>query len=323
MPVLSASGTALYGRDRAWLTDDTVIAQICDEFGCRVASAPWPLLAPWNTFVGHGCNAIAAGEGRWLAQLVGLGVFNSTGVLPSPIPGAQMGLACDIQAARGLAATDGTIALVLDYHAGHGLRLVAVDGTFVDYDVWPQAQVAVVDRTRALFFDWHWNELSSVGGLPLPQPRIAGPVYWPTVLEIAGAFWLLYHDANRIVLCSFSDTTVGFVLPAGFYPHAVVMSPLGVSDGTIKAAWAHGPDDTVGDSRIIDVNTEPRVSLVPPVVEAPLPVLGAWRRFGFFCGTPASGGGWNTSVDPRTLPGNFFVSVPSGELLTYSGEPVT
>lgn len=255
MPDLNSQGVPLYARGFAYLTQTDVIGQVCGLEGCRIVSGP--SAGPFSQQADRGCNAITASHGRWLAFLSGYGVFGPDGLM-----GAEMSLGCDIQATRGIAGPDGTIAVILHYQQGRGLRLVHPDGSWVDYpDVYPQAQVAVIDRTRALFVSSRTGQVETVGGLPVPSVRPGG-CWWPAVVAVGDEWWICYHGDDGIFLHPF-DSLTGYRLPQGFYPVARA-----IGGSRVAMAWAHGADDASGDVRVIDCAVEPRVSLA----SEPLPI---------------------------------------------------
>lgn len=267
MPDLSVSGEPLFARGMAFLDDRGAVVAQRDQGGdvWRVSTAP-SKEGPWTVVAGRGAAVVVAGKGRWLGFLPSVGVFGPQGVI-----GASMAIGADIQACRGKAAPDGTVALIRDYQSGVGLELLALNGEIVTVPTAaPQGQVAVVDRTRALWFDWRTQQVETCGGLPRPL-TLPGPVLWPSVLLINGAPWLLYHstDANGLVLHPF-DSLQGYALtkPPAYYPLGVVLS------GTrVLVAWANNPADDAGRSVSLDIATQPRVHLAAaaPPVQPPAP----------------------------------------------------
>jgi hypothetical protein len=61
-------------------------------------------------------------------------------------------------------------------------------------------------------------------------------------------------------------------------------------------------------------------TMAPTPVEIPeIPAINRQLWLGFFTGHQFSGGGWSTAVSPQTLPGNCFLLIPDGLLLTKAG----
>lgn len=265
MPDVSRNGTALFQRGLAFLTDAEALVGQRDQGGdsWKVSAAP-AIGALWTPVADRGCSVIVAGQGRWLAFLAGYGVFGPQGLIS-----ASMSIGADVQACRGKAAPDGTVALVKDYQRGEGLHLLAINGevTADVPDAQPLGQVAVVDRTRALWADRRGG-IRTCGGLPVPV-TLPGPVLWPWVLLASGVPWLLYHstDANGLVLHPF-DSLKGYALarPPAFYPLGVT-----VSGPLVAVAWATNPADSDGHVRAIDISKEPRVDLADLAPQPPAP----------------------------------------------------
>ena len=268
MPDLNSTGATLAGQGLAWLDDDTIIGQRYFDDAWRVCTRAVSSVI-WLSVSGRGCHMIAARAGHWLAFLDKFGVFGPDGLL---WPSAA--LVGDIQSGRGVAAEDGTLGIVVDYQSGTGLQLAASDGSSVVYP-WASLSpsVCVVNRLQALWWDWNTNQVQTCGDLPRPQ-IIPGAFGWPHALWLAGEWWIAYHstDAFGAVLHPFNDATMGYrVAPVpAFYLTARALGP-----SAVKLAWGLDPAESRIGERIIDVATEPRVSLLPtyePVHEiAPLP----------------------------------------------------
>jgi hypothetical protein len=252
MPDINSRLEILTGRGRMFLTDDLAIGQVELPKGWCICTSSIGGFNPQKV-ADKGCNVIAARGGQWLAML-GSEVFpHREGVL------VGSGLLADLQGARGLAADDGTIGLVLDFQDGAGLRLLASNGSFVDV---PDARVrgdqaCVVSRSQAF-----WMEHGQPRTIGLPVPKVLpGPVYWPHVLAIHDRWWICYHSTDeRGIVLHPVDSFDGYRItaPPAFYLAATVV------DGKAALAWGLGADDERADSRVVDVATEPRVNLAAP-----------------------------------------------------------
>lgn len=260
MPDLGSLLVPLYGRDLVFLPDDTVIGQIPGT--TRVGRGASVAAMTAFAYV-RGCSCIA-GRYAHLIDPTGtvvpggyVGLFDA---FSGATLGADMGLVADYAQARGLAGQDGTIAIVLDYHAGVGLRLACPDGTSVDVPAAAFAdyrQAGVLDKTRALWLSTNGGVVTC-GDLPVPQ-RLPGALYYPQPLEIGGRLWLGYHTGTRIVLHPF-DSFQGYSFPAGFYPRFR-------ANGTkVAVVWAASQaDDPAAGVQVVDVSSTPTVDLNPPV----------------------------------------------------------
>lgn len=314
MPDLTSQGVVLYGRDSACLDDQTAIAQ---EGGATIATRPIAG-GDWKpTAATHGCSILAASHGRALAHLVGYGLFDA---LSGALIDAAAGIAGDYQAARGIPAADGTIALTHDYGQSRGLRLLARDGSAVDVDTWPDTrQTAVLDKTRAVWRNWTTKALETCGGLPVPQlVPDATAMYWPNLFELAGKIWIAYHTGSTRIVVHPIDALEGYSFPAGFYLRARA-----IDDKRFAIVWASDAADNPADGvHVIDVTATPATNLGPASVN---PQPGTVNP-------PPSSGGAVSSGTPHALPAHprklwlapfFSISTRYGDtprdlLLTYA-----
>lgn len=263
MPDLNSLGARLDGRGLMYLTDDTVVGQVeVSPDAWRVSVRP-ATGGPWRPVSPHGATMVAARAGRWLGFLAGFGLFDANGLVD---PYAS--LAGDVQHGCGVAASDGTVAVITDYQAGRGLKLSSADGSSVDFPTaQPSSAVCVISHEAVLWWDYATREMEVRGGLPTCHV-LPGPVYWPRAMFSGDEWWIAYHstDTMGVVLHPFADASWGYriALPPAFY-----LAGVALDDTRIKLAWSRTPDDLAGSDLVIDVARDQRVRLTP---QQPVPL---------------------------------------------------
>lgn len=249
--------------------------------------------------VGPGGNSLAVSEGRWAVQTTAGLVANFEFK-----PGAVMSLTGTD--GRGASGPNGVIALCTDYSC-RAFELYApyVPLNQIAYVPGVAYGLCVLSATQAVWTGGSHNITCSPA---LPMSR-------PIVVTVDGEDWLVGWTALGLVAQE-NGATDGYVLASD--GHQFDYDARSVN-GELMVAWstsnAEAPQENV---KVTVDRARPRQKLEVPL-EA-MPVIGRTLFVGWFCGTPTSGEGWSTTVPPSSLPGNCYVSVPSGELKTMGGQ---
>lgn len=279
MSFITDNGITVHGRHRipfGALELEQIDIDGTDKSWCMCTRAagsddPWePMLkADGQRLPGSSC--VAGGRGRFLSTKEGLGTFDQTGATYGDAHGSVVG---DRSYACGPMAEDGTIGYLIDFQASQGLRLIALDGSVVEYpDACPLGgTVCIFDKTRASFINWHTGTLEVVGFEDsfVPQ-KVAGPMFMPYGVLINGEPWIIYQstDAMGIVFHALADASVGYkIAPAGFYPFVK-----NVDLSVVEIQVSGLIDDNDVSRQRVDVFTTPMVSLVAPAPAFSLPTI--------------------------------------------------
>lgn len=261
------------------------------------------------SFGERGANFLSARGGRWMAFLAGVGVYDATGTI-WPAAGLA-GVGTD---GRGAIGADGTIGFIRDYQGGHGLQLLTPSGEAVDLPDVAISSLSIYDRALAV-----WVEGGQVRAWGRSQPAVqAEPVSSARVVTTGGEWFLLVTTNTRLILRQW-DAPIGKVIvptPTGFAGDAAALSA-----SKIRVVWSRTVGERPEDIEFQDVAV---ADLIEPIAApaVPIPAIGRTLWCGWFTGTPAPGGGWTTDTDPRSLPGNCYVSIPSGEITTDDGRRI-
>lgn len=261
--VVSVNGRAVLPYQSGgsnWVTDDLVIAQVCDGAACT--------LKTWNRVTGEvvtvapvGANHLEANGGvwaAWLGSIPATGVYSSTG-LHLPLSGL------------GPVGPDGAIAVKVDYQSAGPWEVVQPDGArwpLTDRDA---GNINLLGQGRAV-----WSEpggILAARGLIVPIVLIR-PFYWLTVREIDGAWWVLYQVPDGRLLLHPADSSRGYVVTTGntFRPDVRQLP-----NGTLRIVWATSEGEPARDVQTRDMAlTEPRVDLLAPPVETPVKSERVW-----------------------------------------------
>jgi hypothetical protein len=276
MPVLNSRGDVLAGvaghptslngvplpfatfGGACWLDDETVLVQI---------PAPAPLgaiLATWRPGASQptplpqqrGANDYAAGGGRFIAWLAGVGCWGSLGDMPAAgVPNSGTPFA------HLAVAPNGTIGYVPDGASGYGIKLVDPDGIVSEaVGVWALDEQTLDERAAV----WRGGAL----GTAIPLPAL--PAVNLQVVDLPdGERWLVYWSDPTGFIVQKDGAADGYILgnaPIFFNHHARAVG------ADLWVAWSSTSGEAFGDISVVRIDrTAPRVALEPPVSTEPPP----------------------------------------------------
>lgn len=245
------------GTCASWLDDDALICQTPDTGAWQVSVARLGVPGVWQAVDARGCNFLAAGGGRWQAQLVGVDCFGSYGSRPT----ASLGLLDND--GRGYAGPGGEIDIIpaggvgIDIYSDLGVTSV---GGVIARDV------QVLGPTRAIWRD-DAGRFHTIG---IQTPIQAGPGIVPryAIFQFRTS-WVVYFSGTYGLIAHPVDSLEGVVLaPPG---HAAFYHDARVVDERLVVAWSSGAGELPHELVIEpDALALPRVTFgAPPALEVP------------------------------------------------------
>jgi hypothetical protein len=263
----------------------------------------------------RGANVFKGGGDVWAAWLNGYGFFTSKGLY---LPEAGF---MDVS-------VDGAIAYKENYQAAISSIVIR---EFSDQE-WTLPSIGVVwdlqllgDRS-AIWSEGSPSERSvlTCGLAPKVTVTRNGNLWRPQAVFGAGRWWVYYYSEGngwKGVVCHPFDDIQGFVVEEGEDAFGCVARAW---SNNIQFAWSvregERPEDlrqrtiNVTTQELIDLNTLGTTQAITPIARP--------HWMGFFAGHEGSGGGWDTTTDPRTLPGNAYLLIPEGNFEDKSEKPV-
>lgn len=174
MPRLNSFGQATTGFGRTFWQDSGVVTW---------DNATGPLkLSDGTPLTTTGANIAYTKNGKWLAFLVGTGVF---GNLTPTLPDAAL---IPDPASSDYIAADGTFAYKIKYQSAGPWRLQNADGSFLTFGG-DARDIQVLGRNTVL-----WTEGGVLNGWNLPFPLVNRKVWWPRAKFVLGRWMVLYQD---------------------------------------------------------------------------------------------------------------------------------
>jgi hypothetical protein len=227
----------------AWLTDDVVLVAV--PTGPQTNElVTWTPGQTTNTPLGQGANGFAAGGGRFVAWLAGVGLW---GAVTDP----QAGFAGPLSVAP-----DGTIAYIPNAQIGYGLRIVDPNGATHDVPGVIAYSEQTIGAGQAI-----WQ--GGAYGTPVPRPAApdAGGIL---AIDVDGERWLYYWSPTCGLVVQLDGASDGYVLGHG---ETFFNRDARNVNGQLVVTWAwtagEGPDVPV----VVIDRSAPRV----PIVQGPKP----------------------------------------------------
>ncbi len=206
----------------------------------------------------RGANAIAAaGGGKWLAWLAGVGVYDAAG---NVWPAAGLAGPTVSGDGRGAAGRDGSLAMVADRGNGRELLLYPPSGPAIAL---PDIAIGKLTIESASVVIWTENNQAVAWGVPSPAPQL-DPVFSAQSIWTGRERLLLVTGYDRLWLRKWS-APLGYLVvptPTAFSADAIALSP-----DLVRVSWSRTAGEGPGDIQWLDVAV---ADLVQPV-EPPTP----------------------------------------------------
>ena len=337
MPYLNVRGQIAHGRGGGlasvdnlpfhkggvggWLDADTVVFANGDD-GWVVSSYHLPTRVT-RRLLDVGCNESFAGGGHFASWLDGKadnpnrGIWSSTGL--RVLDGGLLGVG-----------PDASIAYKPSYQSGGPtyVRELAFDanGKRVEWQLTPNHpyQLQLLGNGRAIWWDTGTQRIEVRG---IARPNLLDGAIMPHVVEMPnGELWVSSFSNVGVTLHPFGSFEGFPVVPFGTDAWHVSAK---LTDDVIVVAWATGEGEQPGEIKRMFFNIRTnetkdaagktlrlgRVQLAPPR-DRTIPKIGREMYVGCYVGSPPPGkpGGWGTDTPWQTVPGNFRITIPGGEV---------